>query len=315
MFGSLVIAYPTPHAGGTLRFSKGEKTWDLDSATLLAQLQEPSLAYAVFFSDTDHEVLPVTSGHRVTITYNLHLAPELGEDDSVLSVKTQIPIQLKDDETAMASMIQSLLDSPTFMPKGGLMGFGLQYQYSVSDRVSGSFDDIFTRLKGVDAAVVGACKQLGLKTKGKALSKSNSGLYWLLDEIPSLEGWYGGESSLDDEFQDGILVGGDDGQEGMGDRFVWITEANRNARSGKQTFAGYYGNEVRTTIRRRLTQITCSSAGGRRILRGPLLCRSHRQTWLERSSSDSTSVRGDRRRISDGGVGLISSQVAESLTL
>jgi hypothetical protein len=223
-------------------------------------------------------------------TYNLHLAPELGENDSVLSVKTQIPIQLKDDETAIASMIQSLLDSPAFMPKGGLMGFGLQYQYSVSDRVSGSFDDIFTRLKGVDAAVVGACKQLGLKTEGKALSKSTSGLYWLLDEIPSLEGYYGDQSSLDDEFQNGILVGGTDGQEGMGDRFVWITEANRNARSATQTYAGYYGNEVRTAIHCRLTEITCSSAGGRRILRGPLLCRSHRQTWLERSSSDTTSV-------------------------
>src|SRR6202042_3226946 len=30
----------------------------------------PSIAYIAFYSDVEHEVLKVTSGHRATITYN-----------------------------------------------------------------------------------------------------------------------------------------------------------------------------------------------------------------------------------------------------
>ena len=30
------------------------------------------IQWAAFYSDCEHEVLPVTSGHRVTLTYNLY---------------------------------------------------------------------------------------------------------------------------------------------------------------------------------------------------------------------------------------------------
>jgi hypothetical protein len=67
MIGSFLIAYPTPHTGGVLVFSKDDKSWFLDSGSLLPPPPTTLIAYAAFSSDTDHEVLPVTSGHRVTV--------------------------------------------------------------------------------------------------------------------------------------------------------------------------------------------------------------------------------------------------------
>jgi hypothetical protein len=49
------------------------------------------------------------------------------------------------------------------------MGFGLQYQYTVRNHKFHTFDGVFMRLKGVDAAVLAGCQQLGLKIEGKAL--------------------------------------------------------------------------------------------------------------------------------------------------
>nr|VWO98178.1 Acetolactate synthase (EC [Ganoderma boninense] len=82
MFGSLVIVFPTPHEGGALKLRRaagngeGETSeWTFDSSALLAQQEHPSIAYVAFFSDVEHEVMPVTSGHRVTITYNSTTSP------------------------------------------------------------------------------------------------------------------------------------------------------------------------------------------------------------------------------------------------
>jgi hypothetical protein len=58
----------------SLRCNDTWRSWSLDFGADLDG-KEPSIAYAVFFSDADHEVLPVTSGYRVTVTYNLHQEP------------------------------------------------------------------------------------------------------------------------------------------------------------------------------------------------------------------------------------------------
>src|ERR1700759_851805 len=71
MFGSLVIFYPTVHEGGTLLMRKKEEEWSFESSNVQAGSEEPQLGYVALYSDVEHEVLPVTSGHRITITYNL----------------------------------------------------------------------------------------------------------------------------------------------------------------------------------------------------------------------------------------------------
>ena len=74
MFGSLVVVFPTAHSGGALVLRHHGKEWTFDSAKLLHHDSDPDnrLAYVAFFSDVAHEVLPVLSGRRITVTYNLY---------------------------------------------------------------------------------------------------------------------------------------------------------------------------------------------------------------------------------------------------
>jgi hypothetical protein len=202
MFGSLVIVYPTAHSGGVLRFTQNEKNWSLDSGSDLAG-KGPSIAYAVFFGDVDHEVLPVTSGCRVTVTYNLYHEPSNNNgkkrgERRIPSVPAHLSASLRDDEHKLVKMLESLLDDPEFLPEGGMMGFGLNYQYAV-DREYGRIDDVLGRLKGVDAALFRACDELGLLIKCMALAEVDETRYrlWLLDHIPCLQDVKEDEESLD----------------------------------------------------------------------------------------------------------------------
>jgi 2OG-Fe(II) oxygenase superfamily len=67
MIGSLVVLLPSRSTGGALVVShRGETVTYRGSAT--------ALTFIAFYADTRHEVLPVESGYRVALTYNLCLA-------------------------------------------------------------------------------------------------------------------------------------------------------------------------------------------------------------------------------------------------
>lgn len=72
MFGSLVLIFPTAHKGGSLIFRHHDEEWTFDSAAAVSSAPAPSIGFVAFFSDVEHEVTPVESGHRVTLTYNLY---------------------------------------------------------------------------------------------------------------------------------------------------------------------------------------------------------------------------------------------------
>lgn len=76
MLGSLVIVFPTPHQGGELILRHKSREWTFDANALMTSRSSPSLAYAAFYSDIEHEVLKVTYGHRITLTYNLYSSPK-----------------------------------------------------------------------------------------------------------------------------------------------------------------------------------------------------------------------------------------------
>lgn len=71
MFGTLVVNLPSPHAGGDLiiRHAGREAIVRLSGADLT------ELAFAAFYADCEHEVRPVTTGHRVCLIYNLIQGP------------------------------------------------------------------------------------------------------------------------------------------------------------------------------------------------------------------------------------------------
>jgi len=119
MFGSLVVIFPTKHEGGALMFRHGDGEWTFDSAAMLKSNIEPSIAYVAFYSDVEHEVTPVISGYRVTLTYNLYFSADAAYDSVAPIV---VPSK---SEATFQSALSTLLSDNTFMPKGGFLGFGL----------------------------------------------------------------------------------------------------------------------------------------------------------------------------------------------
>jgi len=71
--GSLVVCLLCEHEGGQLvvRHQGQSTTFDWSGPTT-------DLKWAAFYSNCEHEVLEVTSGHRITLTYNLYVRHGLG---------------------------------------------------------------------------------------------------------------------------------------------------------------------------------------------------------------------------------------------
>lgn len=71
-----------------------------------------SVQWAAFFSDCEHEVLQVTGGHRISLTYNLHwtsYGPALMATE--LSALDQPSLHFY-------NALQNLVRSPEFLPEG-----------------------------------------------------------------------------------------------------------------------------------------------------------------------------------------------------
>ncbi|MCI4428010.1 MAG: 2OG-Fe(II) oxygenase [Burkholderiales bacterium] len=67
MFGTLIVALPSLHSGGELVVRHANREVRLD-----LKCDDPSeAAYAAFYADCLHEVLPVTTGCRLALVYNL----------------------------------------------------------------------------------------------------------------------------------------------------------------------------------------------------------------------------------------------------
>ncbi|KAI0747529.1 hypothetical protein C8Q74DRAFT_1212525 [Fomes fomentarius] len=182
-FGSLVIVLPTIHEGGALkiRYAKDPQKepeeldaqrpeWTFDSSSLLAACNQPSIAYVAFFSDVEHEVLPVLSGHRITITYNLYWATSSQAETSA----TSIPHPISTTEGNLRETMRELLNDPTFFPDGGHLMFGLSHQYPIapttsSDGARKALSDVSLRLKANDAVIYKVMQEFSLHASPKTL--------------------------------------------------------------------------------------------------------------------------------------------------
>lgn len=73
MFGSIVVVLPSHFKGGNLILRHGDKEFDYDYSTELGKERVEGdrgiVGWIAFYSDVDHEVLPVSEGYRVTLTY------------------------------------------------------------------------------------------------------------------------------------------------------------------------------------------------------------------------------------------------------
>ena len=151
MFGSLVVVLPTLYEDGQFVLRQGEKEWTLDFTNKFASATEPSVCFVAFFGDTEHEVLPVTSGYRVTLTYNLYHKPI---HPSTSSIPTPFQVKLK-------QALVDLVNDKSTLPNGGYLGFGLVHEYVHTGR--NLLDPLLGQLKGSDRALADVCDELGLR--------------------------------------------------------------------------------------------------------------------------------------------------------
>ncbi|KAI0806597.1 hypothetical protein C8Q74DRAFT_1165175, partial [Fomes fomentarius] len=163
MFGSLVIVFPTPHEGGSLVLRYDDHEWTFDAAHVLSSGTEDitRIAYVAFFSDVEHEVKPVLSGHRVTLTYNLHFNDQAGHAQPLSGINVIQPRSANKPQVKGA--LRTLLNDATFLPAGGILGFGLRHLYplptSFDPYEDHTLEQLKDRLKGADAALFRACME------------------------------------------------------------------------------------------------------------------------------------------------------------
>ena len=185
MFGSLVVIFPTIHEGGALLLRQGGKEWTFDSAEAVKPSQDPSLAtptpqaaYIAFFSDVEHEVTTITSGYRVTLTYNLYRKSSAVPPNA--AAYKEVDMQLKES-------LARLLADPSFLPEGGILGFGLDHKYAINPD-STKLADIAQCLKGMDESIKRVCESLGLKVRLRPVYGTSPEYSIVLNSFADLDG-------------------------------------------------------------------------------------------------------------------------------
>ena len=145
MFATLVLALPSQSKGGELVVRHQDREARLDLAC-----EEPSeIAFAAFYADCVHEVLPVTSGCRATLVFNLvrkakGKAPQPPSYEAEADKVTRL-LRGWVDEKASASIDAAAAESAENAPPEKLI-IPLEHAYTPAELA-------FDKLKGADAAV------------------------------------------------------------------------------------------------------------------------------------------------------------------
>lgn len=115
LFGSLVVFLPLKHSGGDLvtRHNGEEVKFEW---SLMSHDPVQKFGWAAFYSHVEHEMLPVTEGYQVTLTYNLYYCQSQGME---LNVTT----------SPFFKLLKDALDHPHFIRKGGILGFVCKHSY------------------------------------------------------------------------------------------------------------------------------------------------------------------------------------------
>jgi len=146
MFGSLVCLLPSAHEGGNLLLSHRNHEFTFDGQVLLQGAPPASMAWVAFFGDIEHEVALVTSGHRITITFNLYFDSNFGG-----------PIPQATSEYLFKSELKKLIDDPLLSSAHPFLGFGLDYAYPFQKAI---LEPDSINLKGVDATLIRILNEL-----------------------------------------------------------------------------------------------------------------------------------------------------------
>ena len=176
--GSLVVCLPVPFDGGALAVTHQQEEVVYDWAGSSSADGTPFVQWAAFYSDCEHEVLEVTSGHRVTLTYNLFLAP----GTSLLAGR---PTSLDRERLPLAVNLRNMLANADFMPDGGYIGIHLAHYYPHTHNNLNQF--VPNMLKGVDMVFYESVSVLHLPATLCTISANNVPPHGTLDSLDEME--------------------------------------------------------------------------------------------------------------------------------
>jgi len=201
----------------------------------------------------EHEVQPVTLGHRITLTYNIYF--QKGE-----TCTTETPLSDLNKLPFFITLNRFINEDPTFLPFGGVIISFLAHQYPNfrEDGCGQSSENLTHYLKGNDRALFQIAEALGLFPMAKALISppdrySESAGSAILTDTGGLEHFseYEGETTLDEMLWRELNSSQGDFREesrGPGNR-DWITRMvflNGEMEAGTEWKENYlaYGNEA-----------------------------------------------------------------------
>ncbi|TMW64703.1 hypothetical protein Poli38472_011583 [Pythium oligandrum] len=163
MFGSLVVCLPTAFEGGEFVVKNDD---GVEQRFAWCDNPEQVVQWCAFYSDCEHEVLPVTKGYRVTLTYLLE-NPAL---QSGTSVANQVPRTTAEESgnATLAEKLSEALRDTDFAPKGVKLGFALSHGYVVDK------EGTIPMLKGPDRMLKEDLDRLGLKYAFVPVYRSDS---------------------------------------------------------------------------------------------------------------------------------------------
>jgi len=122
---------------------------------------ENQLSWAFLYSDCEHEVLPVTSGTRVTVAYDVFVQ----EDKEPLR-----PVPADSSHEIMAKLLRDMIEDLEFYPQGRTLAFGLQHEYACDTFTRADMNKLLgQQLKGADAVWLDVIAKSGLKWEFKAV--------------------------------------------------------------------------------------------------------------------------------------------------
>lgn len=228
-FGSLVVCLPSEHSGGELVIRHQSQAQEYRWGDTTSVLQ-----WAAFYSDCEHEVMEVTRGFRVTLTYNLFWSA---------TIKPLANPSLQLSSLPIYSEVRGALQDPSFLYKGGLLGFHCGHLYP-RNRL-GSNEGVPFCLKGVDRVLWLVLKELGLLC----------GLHIVYDqeEINTMRDEYEEEQMWGENDQGSTMFEDHDGTRGVAGR-AKIEETSGSSDSDTSLASNedmrYYKNQVLTNRKR-----------------------------------------------------------------
>ncbi|KAM7212024.1 hypothetical protein V8F06_012584 [Rhypophila decipiens] len=235
MFGTMILCLPSPHEGGDLvvKHRGARKVFKTSAGK-----SDLIMSMACWYSDVSHEVLPVTSGYRWVLTYNLAIPPSLERPTADLSRAIT-----RDLRHTLRRWIQKAA-SPDFNPQTdhGRLGYELEHEYTEANLS-------LRALKGTDLLRAQCLKELAtelglevflamIKKEEEGIVKSDS--WWMRDNHKAR--WF--DSDSDEESMHDLDEMAVEGLEND-----WVKDGERldNFTShGEEGYSGYMGNSAPT---------------------------------------------------------------------